>query len=521
MLYQSLITIAIAVLALIAHQARRMPLGGGAFVALAMAGSGFVVASTYSANWAVGVSHPIANGIASVCAAVLMPLLFWNIKHFTNLSLPQWRSVRAFAIGIPLLLGIDAAVRGLADSRIPADIHSYVWVSYAFALFAVATCGWRFSSTPRQRRAMVLMTLPPIGITAADMAFRFFEYTTLDTSPAVWVVLLSLFALILIGSNRQSFAVRPVARSALVDQVQDGMVVLDPALRVVDYNDAANRWLNPSTKTMVGQRANQLMPERLVTALHSDRTEPLVLPWRFGQQELWIEVQFKPLIVDQQPAGHLISLRDVSRRHIAELALQAANERLEALANTDPLTGLHNRRFLLSRFEAEMDRHSRSGLTLGLLLLDLDHFKRINDQFGHPFGDAVLVAAAQCMQQTARDCDFVGRIGGEEFAVLVVDATPEGPEILARRLCAAIAELQLRTDEGVLVPVTTSIGCIRYQGGRVHADTLVKLADQALYAAKSSGRNQVATASYDPLPRATYDHPDTADARPKDSEIVS
>ncbi|MFK7914457.1 MAG: GGDEF domain-containing protein, partial [Pseudomonadales bacterium] len=183
--------------------------------------------------------------------------------------------------------------------------------------------------------------------------------------------------------------------------------------------------------------------------------------------------------------------------------LQAANAKLEALANTDPLTGLYNRRFLLARLAAEMDRHNRSKMTLGVLLLDLDHFKQVNDRFGHPVGDAVLAATARCMEDTARECDVVARFGGEEFAILVVDAQPDGPKVLARRLCEAISALTITSDLGEPVPVTTSIGCVNYRGGRVNGETLVKLADQALYAAKSKGRNRVEYAKYAPLPNAT------------------
>ncbi len=141
-------------------------------------------------------------------------------------------------------------------------------------------------------------------------------------------------------------------------------------------------------------------------------------------------------------------------------------------------------------------------MTLGLLLLDLDHFKQVNDRHGHPVGDAVLVAAAQCMQETARDNDCVGRIGGEEFAILVVDATDSGPEILAERVRANLAALTVTTQEGQRVPVTASIGCVKYSGGRVDSATLLALADQALYAAKNAGRNNCQVANYESLPHS-------------------
>jgi diguanylate cyclase (GGDEF)-like protein len=130
-------------------------------------------------------------------------------------------------------------------------------------------------------------------------------------------------------------------------------------------------------------------------------------------------------------------------------------------------------------------------LTLGFLLLYLDHLKNINDRYGHPLGDLVLQQAAKCMQQTVRESDVVGRIGGEEFAIIAVDTTNEGPSVLADRLKENLADVRVTTEDGQIVSFTASIGCVHFKGGVVDAATLMMLADQALYTSKNEGRNRV------------------------------
>jgi len=310
--------------------------------------------------------------------------------------------------------------------------------------------------------------------------------------------------------------VRPVPRSALIDQVQDLLVVVDPMQRIIDYNHAAAKWLVNDGNSLVGETVQQNLPQTLVNALANHDEGPIVMPWSSQAQasngdEHWFEAHISTLIVDQQPNGRLLLLRDITRRRRAELALaqkqeelETANEHLEQLANTDVLTGIANRRHTMVQLDIELERHRRSGLTLGLLLLDLDHFKQVNDTHGHATGDQVLIEAAKSMTNTARENDCIGRVGGEEFAILVVDATPDGPAILAERIRQNIAALSLTSEAGEPVPVSTSIGCVRYQGGRVDGPTLMAIADQALYDAKHAGRNRVKAAVYEPLPNASY-----------------
>jgi len=163
------------------------------------------------------------------------------------------------------------------------------------------------------------------------------------------------------------------------------------------------------------------------------------------------------------------------------------------LAMTDSLTGVPNRRALIE--QAELVRAQRSGHPMSLLMIDIDHFKRINDTYGHPLGDEVLRQAAALMGQRLRAGDVLGRYGGEEFCVIAPDTDSEGALILAESLREILAATPLQTEAGAIA-ITISIGftCSATTGAREMKDLLAE-ADVALYQAKQAGRNRVVRAT--------------------------
>lgn len=157
------------------------------------------------------------------------------------------------------------------------------------------------------------------------------------------------------------------------------------------------------------------------------------------------------------------------------------------MASRDPLTGMSNRRALDQALSREMDLASRQGTPLSLLMIDIDHFKHFNDNFGHAFGDDVLVAIAQTIANTIRRSDLLFRFGGEEFVVLASHTNADGAMLLAERIRENVAAL--RSVRGHETAVTVSLGIARLQQ---HEDEtgLFQRADQALYSAKQHGRNR-------------------------------
>jgi diguanylate cyclase (GGDEF)-like protein len=172
-----------------------------------------------------------------------------------------------------------------------------------------------------------------------------------------------------------------------------------------------------------------------------------------------------------------------------ELELEASRAELLALSLTDPLTGVRNRRALYDCAQHEIARAGRSGEPVTLLMVDVDHFKKVNDLHGHPVGDKVLREVAAAILNTARGSDVVARFGGEEFAVLLIQT--EQAAATAERLRAAIARLEVRAPEGP-VKVTVSIGVASASGESIDFEALIRHADDALYKAKREGRNRVA-----------------------------
>lgn len=180
-----------------------------------------------------------------------------------------------------------------------------------------------------------------------------------------------------------------------------------------------------------------------------------------------------------------------SRARMQALAME---EKLRRMATTDELTGLLNRRAFLQALDAEIQRSGRSGAPLALALVDLDHFKSINDRFGHAGGDEVLRDFAETARDTMRGTDLVGRLGGEEFAVLMPDTDQTQSRIAADRLRGAVARRRIILSSGATAPVTISVGVahlVRDEGG----DRLTARADEALYDAKHSGRNRTRLAA--------------------------
>ena len=177
---------------------------------------------------------------------------------------------------------------------------------------------------------------------------------------------------------------------------------------------------------------------------------------------------------------------------VTDISEQIHNkELLEQLANTDGLTKINNRRRFMELSQQEVNRYSRYGGTLSLLIIDIDHFKRVNDTYGHDMGDKVLKEFAQLILNSIRDTDIFGRIGGEEFALLMPETAREGAISTAERLRQKISEEIAIPHTLGTIRVTVSIGVSSLSNGPSNLEDLIKKADLALYQAKGDGRNCV------------------------------
>jgi diguanylate cyclase (GGDEF)-like protein len=241
-----------------------------------------------------------------------------------------------------------------------------------------------------------------------------------------------------------------------------------------------------------------------------ERMPILVLDEGSGRAESLLAV---PLKTQHITLGALIlggkrgAFDAVALRVLGIVANQAAailltihqKERHRELAVRDGLTGLYNRRAFTELLSQAMAREDRQGGCFGLLLFDLDHFKKLNDTFGHPAGDAALKHTARLLDRHLRRGDQAARYGGEEFAAILPGADQEGALHLAERIREALAATPV-VFEGARIGVSASFGAAVWPSDGREADALLASADRALYAAKQTGRNRVVAASTTPLP---------------------
>ncbi len=196
------------------------------------------------------------------------------------------------------------------------------------------------------------------------------------------------------------------------------------------------------------------------------------------------DVQFAETVVKSGVAA-------IQRAHAIETT-RADNHRLEALSQTDPLTQLVNRRALTIRLVTEMERVRRYNAPLAMLLLDLDHFKLVNDTYGHLAGDDVLLGVATLLQRAVRSVDLVARYGGEEFVIVLPETGKQGAIAFAERVRDKVAAQRYAIRGGQEIHVTASIGVATYPSPMLDSvEDLFRAADSALYRAKGSGRNLV------------------------------
>lgn len=215
-----------------------------------------------------------------------------------------------------------------------------------------------------------------------------------------------------------------------------------------------------------------------------------VVIWRYLPKALSLPNRFE-LLAANDALSDTMALLEKNNQEL-EQRVKERTEKLQLLATTDELTGISNHRYLMTFLENEMGRHGRDGLPFTLIMLDLDHFKEVNDRFGHLVGDEVLRNVAEVLRSESRIIDAVGRYGGEEFILILPNTKQNLAEVLAERIRAAIEKQGIVLKSGEEIFYTASFGVAEYQP-KQSAEDILKGVDSALYRAKHSGRNQVAT----------------------------
>ncbi|CAA7627131.1 sensor domain-containing diguanylate cyclase [Magnetospirillum sp. SS-4] len=282
-------------------------------------------------------------------------------------------------------------------------------------------------------------------------------------------------------------------QDALFDTLPIPIFTRDADGRFATCNKAYERYFGTRREDLIGKTVYDVFPGEL--AANYDAADREVLDGS-GNKTYEIAVvaadgSTRQVIIDKacyqgadgRPGGIVATVVDITERETME-------RELWRLATTDPLTGVGNRRHFLSIAEAELGKVHRHGRPLSVVTFDIDWFKQINDRFGHGVGDDVIKAVAGVCTGVSRDIDVVGRMGGEEFAILLPETDLAAAMEVARRLHERIGDIHIATDKGEL-SVTASFGVTQVRPDDGDIDIALRRADQALYEAKETGRDKV------------------------------
>ncbi|NOX50526.1 MAG: diguanylate cyclase, partial [Gammaproteobacteria bacterium] len=363
----------------------------------------------------------------------------------------------------------------------------YIHAMYCYTLILMSTAILVFTLTQFQQHYQVLLAAifaPLIGL-----ATNLFSLSPLNPYP--WLDITSLgflFGICILDRGILQYGILnrlPVVRDNVVEQLSDPVLVIDHAGTIIDANLAAvAAW--PIPKGILFTPINNIVLKLPLENLQ--RTQ--------SNSELTInhrayEVSSTPLDSSNAQSDLALVFRDITERQEAQRKLREMTDELERMAHTDGLTNLFNRRYFMQRLNEEFERVRRHGSVLSVLIFDLDHFKKVNDSYGHDVGDAVLVSVSAVANQVKRVTDIACRLGGEEFALLLPETSKDGAVKLANRLRKGIELYPYKDLVGFPLAVSASIGVATacQQGNAPEA--ILKVADRALYKAKNGGRNMV------------------------------
>ncbi len=301
----------------------------------------------------------------------------------------------------------------------------------------------------------------------------------------------------------------------LMDMLQNidvGLVILDRNYAIQTWNNFMQNHSNLTPSAVIGKNLFQRFPDIpenwfkrkldsvfLLNSRAFSTWEQREYLFRFknyrpitGTAEfMYQNITLTPLQSADGSVSHVgIIIYDVTDMAVSKQKLLGANEQLQSLSRTDALTQLNNRGYWEERLNSELHRVQRTKEPSSLIMFDIDHFKNVNDTFGHQAGDEVIRETSRLLRETMRTTDIAGRYGGEEFAVILVDTPAKNALIFADRLRQRIEELTVNYDN-LTIKFTISLGVAEYNSNIREHTQWIEHADNALYQAKESGRNKV------------------------------
>lgn len=382
-------------------------------------------------------------------------------------------------------------------------IYSYAIILVSFTLLAISYRN--ANSFFKKQYLMILLGSTVPFFFSVYTHFRAGSTADPDFAPVTFGIAGAVYAYAIFRHKFMDLV--PFARSRLIERMSDGILVVDAQGRIVDINPAMKNFLDEDPASFLGKNISDVLSiwkehlEYLMTGLET-RSE-LRLP---NNPSRYLDLRVTPLYDDDQHlSGRLVIFRDVTDRKEVEKDLRHAMDRMQTQlieigllqsqlreqAIRDALTNLFNRRYLEETLERELARAAREGYPLCTVMMDIDHFKNVNDTYGHEAGDLVLKTLADMVTSQSRQGDFVCRYGGEEFVLVMPNINIEVAKERVNSLHRSISSLYIPFGR-FNINITVSMGLSSYP---LHGETkgdLLRAADRALYAAKNMGRNRVA-----------------------------
>lgn len=414
------------------------------------------------------VKWPFVIGLCSIPAAVLL-LMFTDSYH-----------------------GLFFAGKATQNIGMILNAGPVFWAntiySYILILIGVIVLVRRFRQTTGIYRNQLGIILFGIGFPWANSIIflsGLSPFENADNTPFSFTITGLAFTYALL--QYRLLDILPIARSVLIESMSDGVVVLDSQNRLVDFNAAASRVLGREQPPKIGQPARDTFAiwaeaAREFSRVNDIRTEVVI----DHPARTFLDLKISALY-DQRKnfLGRLIVWRDIT-------PLKTAQAELQEQAIRDPLTGLFNRRYLGETLERELARAAHGNYPLSLVIIDIDDFKKLNDNFGHAMGDSILQSFANQLVDQTRVEDTVCRYGGEEFLVLLPNFNCENTLELAEKWRSSFQQSQA-TNGNEALHITVSCGIAEFPLSANTGEGLIAMADKSLYHAKATGRNRVVT----------------------------
>lgn len=365
-------------------------------------------------------------------------------------------------------------------------VHGVYTFSSMFVAFLLLISHWKETAKAYRPQLIALMFGQLVPMVTAFLYLNGLTPPGVDPVPMIlWLSsLLYLWAI----STSHLFRIMPIAKDTIYNSINDGAIVLDASYRLIEFNQASIAMLPNLNKSMFGKNFVMFWKEQtgedLPIKLMAEIADLQEIKLCSEDGERVYQVRITSLEQARNSKGLLLVFTDITE-------IKRLQEKLEQQAYYDELTKIYNRRAFLQQSEQDFVAARETGMPFTVLLMDIDHFKRVNDTYGHHIGDQLLVHVVNACQTQLLEGHFFARYGGEEFVIALKGFNEAEGEILANQLRTAVEQAPLMTEAGSL-SATLSIGVaevVDWTGETLYQ--LLHKADTALYVAKEEGRNRV------------------------------